>query len=124
MSELILVVFFIDIIMNIEIDSIPEVAPTFRVQWEEVQDCWVVLYPEGMVKLSQSALSQHLSKLRQANIVDTRRDRPGPGRARLRPGGALPGASRRGGRGGRRGGLHDAGAVRTGRCPQLGSRAP
>ena len=24
-------------------------------QWEEVQDCWVVLYPEGMVKLSQSA---------------------------------------------------------------------
>lgn len=34
---------------------IPEVAPTFRVQWEEAQDCWVVLYPEGMVKLSQSA---------------------------------------------------------------------
>ena len=24
-------------------------------QWEEVQDCYVVLYPEGMVKLSQSA---------------------------------------------------------------------
>ena len=30
-------------------------APTFRFQWEEVQDCFVILYPEGMVKLSQSA---------------------------------------------------------------------
>ncbi len=33
----------------------PEIAPTFRFQWEEVQDCYVVLYPEGMVKLSKSA---------------------------------------------------------------------
>ena len=36
-------------------ESILEIAPTFRLQWEEVQDCFVVLYPEGMVKLSQSA---------------------------------------------------------------------
>ena len=35
--------------------SIPEFAPTFRFQWEEAQNCYVVLYPEGMVKLSQSA---------------------------------------------------------------------
>ena len=41
--------------MSIDKQNIPEVAPTFRVQWEEVQDCWVVLYPEGMVKLSGSA---------------------------------------------------------------------
>jgi pyrroloquinoline quinone biosynthesis protein D len=41
--------------MNIDKANIPEVAPTFRVQWEEVQDCYVVLYPEGMVKLSGSA---------------------------------------------------------------------
>lgn len=41
--------------MDINKESIIEVAPTFRVQWEEVQDCYVVLYPEGMVKLSQSA---------------------------------------------------------------------
>ena len=41
--------------MDINKTDIPEVAPTFRVQWEEVQDCYVVLYPEGMVKLSQSA---------------------------------------------------------------------
>ena len=41
--------------MDINLESIIEVVPTFRVQWEEVQDCYVVLYPEGMVKLSQSA---------------------------------------------------------------------
>ncbi len=41
--------------MTIDRIDIPEVAPTFRFQWEEVQDCYVVLYPEGMVKLSESA---------------------------------------------------------------------
>ncbi len=41
--------------MNISPSDIPEVAPTFRVQWEAVQNCYVVLYPEGMVKLSTSA---------------------------------------------------------------------
>lgn len=43
--------------MSIEIDGdfIPVLASTFRFQWEEAQDCFVILYPEGMVKLSQSA---------------------------------------------------------------------
>lgn len=41
--------------MDVNKTNIIEIAPTFRVQWEEVQDCYVVLYPEGMVKLSQSA---------------------------------------------------------------------
>lgn len=36
-------------------EDIPQIAPTFRFQWEEAQDCFVVLYPEGMVKLSPSA---------------------------------------------------------------------
>jgi len=36
-------------------EDIPRIAPTFRFQWEEMQDCFVVLYPEGMVKLSPSA---------------------------------------------------------------------
>ena len=36
-------------------ETIFEIVPTFRVQWEEAQNCHVVLYPEGMVKLSQSA---------------------------------------------------------------------
>jgi pyrroloquinoline quinone biosynthesis protein D len=31
------------------------VAGHFRVQWEEVQKAWVLLYPEGMVKLNGSA---------------------------------------------------------------------
>lgn len=35
--------------------SIPALAPTFRFQWEEAQECYVILYPEGMVKLSASA---------------------------------------------------------------------
>ena len=34
---------------------IPTLAPTFRFQWEKVQNCYVILYPEGMVKLSGSA---------------------------------------------------------------------
>ncbi len=39
----------------ITLENIPEIAPMFRLQWEEVQDAFVILYPEGMVKLSQSA---------------------------------------------------------------------
>lgn len=35
--------------------SIPSLARLFRFQWEEAQQCHVVLYPEGMVKLSPSA---------------------------------------------------------------------
>ncbi len=37
------------------LNNIPRIAPTFRLQWEEAQDCYVILYPEGMVKLSRSA---------------------------------------------------------------------
>ena len=33
----------------------PRVGPGFRLQWEPVQDCHVLLYPEGMVKLNQPA---------------------------------------------------------------------
>jgi pyrroloquinoline quinone biosynthesis protein D len=33
----------------------PRIAPGFRLQWEPAQDCYVLLYPEGMVKLNQSA---------------------------------------------------------------------
>ncbi|MFT7460250.1 MAG: pyrroloquinoline quinone biosynthesis protein D [Planctomycetota bacterium] len=40
---------------EIDMEFVPQLAPTFRFQWEEVQDCFVILYPEGMVKLSQSA---------------------------------------------------------------------
>ena len=33
----------------------PRIGSGFRLQWESVQDCHVLLYPEGMVKLNQSA---------------------------------------------------------------------
>ena len=35
--------------------TVPRLSPMFRFQWEEAQECHVLLYPEGMVKLSPSA---------------------------------------------------------------------
>lgn len=36
-------------------DSRPRVGAGFRLQWEPAQNCHVLLYPEGMVKLNGSA---------------------------------------------------------------------
>ncbi|WP_058555094.1 pyrroloquinoline quinone biosynthesis peptide chaperone PqqD [Thiohalocapsa sp. ML1] len=36
-------------------NAVYTVAPGHRLQWEEAQQCWVVLYPEGMVRLNDSA---------------------------------------------------------------------
>jgi pyrroloquinoline quinone biosynthesis protein D len=33
----------------------PALSRVFRMQWEEAQNNYVLLYPEGMVKLNQSA---------------------------------------------------------------------
>jgi len=33
----------------------PGVAKPYRLQFEDAQNAWVLLYPEGMVKLNQSA---------------------------------------------------------------------
>jgi pyrroloquinoline quinone biosynthesis protein D len=33
----------------------PRIGAGFRLQWEAVQNCHVLLYPEGMVKLNGSA---------------------------------------------------------------------
>lgn len=35
--------------------DVPRIAHGFRLQWEPAQDCHVLLYPEGMVKLNPSA---------------------------------------------------------------------
>ena len=35
--------------------TVPRIGPGFRLQWEPAQECYVLLYPEGMVKLNQSA---------------------------------------------------------------------
>jgi pyrroloquinoline quinone biosynthesis protein D len=36
-------------------ELVVKINPMFRFQWEEAQNNFVLLYPEGMVKLSQSA---------------------------------------------------------------------
>ena len=37
------------------LQSTPALSAMYRLQWEEVQQAWVLLYPEGMVKLNGSA---------------------------------------------------------------------
>jgi pyrroloquinoline quinone biosynthesis protein D len=34
---------------------VPTLNTMFRMQWEKAQDCYVLLYPEGMVKLNGAA---------------------------------------------------------------------
>jgi pyrroloquinoline quinone biosynthesis protein D len=40
--------------LNIDIDQF-SINPQYRFQWEEAQQCHVLLFPEGLVKLSGSA---------------------------------------------------------------------
>ncbi len=37
------------------LDAVPRIGSGFRLQWEAAQDSYVLLYPEGMVKLNGSA---------------------------------------------------------------------
>ncbi len=39
----------------VSLASRPRIGAGFRLQWEPAQDCHVLLYPEGMVKLNGSA---------------------------------------------------------------------
>jgi len=41
--------------VNLASDDVPMIALGFRLQWEAAQNAHVLLYPEGMVKLSESA---------------------------------------------------------------------
>lgn len=38
-----------------DLSKVPEINPHYRFQFEKAQDCYVLLYPEGMVKLNPSA---------------------------------------------------------------------
>ena len=40
---------------DINMDGRPSLPPGYRMQWEEVQQCNVLLYPEGMVQLNDTA---------------------------------------------------------------------
>lgn len=39
----------------IDKSTVPVLNPMFRFQWEQAQNCYVLLFPEGMVKLNGSA---------------------------------------------------------------------
>ncbi|MBV8773926.1 MAG: pyrroloquinoline quinone biosynthesis peptide chaperone PqqD [Acidobacteriaceae bacterium] len=55
-------------------EHIPVIPPRFRLQWEPAQDAHVLLYPEGMVKLSESA-AQILHRIDgSASILDIIQD--------------------------------------------------
>ncbi|WP_433977687.1 pyrroloquinoline quinone biosynthesis peptide chaperone PqqD [Erwinia sp. E_sp_B01_9] len=41
--------------MDIHEQQIPAFRRGYRLQWEPTQDCHVILYPEGMAKLNESA---------------------------------------------------------------------
>jgi pyrroloquinoline quinone biosynthesis protein D len=41
--------------LSVRLDDVPRISHGFRLQFEQAQGAWVLLYPEGMVKLSPSA---------------------------------------------------------------------
>ncbi len=41
--------------MSDALNLIPTLNPHYRFQWEEAQNCYVLLYPEGMIKFNGSA---------------------------------------------------------------------
>jgi pyrroloquinoline quinone biosynthesis protein D len=41
--------------MTLDLDSRPAIAPLYRCQYETAQQAWVLLYPEGMVRLNGPA---------------------------------------------------------------------
>ncbi|MFO8142329.1 MAG: pyrroloquinoline quinone biosynthesis peptide chaperone PqqD [Marinobacter sp.] len=41
--------------MAVPMEQIPRLRPGFRFQWEPAQNAHVLLYPEGMVRLNDSA---------------------------------------------------------------------
>lgn len=41
--------------MSLNSDSSFSFSPLYRLQWEEAQQKYVILYPEGMVELNQSS---------------------------------------------------------------------
>ena len=50
--------------------TVPQLARRFRLQFEMAQSAWVLLYPEGMVKLSDSA-AEIVKRLDGSRSVET-----------------------------------------------------
>jgi pyrroloquinoline quinone biosynthesis protein D len=40
---------------DIDLGSCPEINPLYLLRWEDTQDSYVLLYPEGVVKLNETA---------------------------------------------------------------------
>lgn len=53
--------------------SVPKISAGYRLQFEEAQDTWVLLYPEGMIKLNGSAaeILQRCDGVRNLSAVIT-----------------------------------------------------
>lgn len=57
-----------------DLQLVPRITPGYRMQWEEAQDCNVLLYPEGMVQLNDTAgliLQQCDGKQTLAQVIAT-----------------------------------------------------
>jgi len=52
------------------LNACPRVEKMFKLQWEAVQQAWVLLYPEGMVKLNASA-GEIMSRLDGKTSIET-----------------------------------------------------
>ncbi|ORU92875.1 MAG: coenzyme PQQ synthesis protein D [Cycloclasticus sp. symbiont of Bathymodiolus heckerae] len=58
--------------MSLNIEQAFKLSPTYRLQWEEAQNMFVLLYPEGLIELNQSSaeiLQVCDGQNTQANIV-------------------------------------------------------
>jgi pyrroloquinoline quinone biosynthesis protein D len=53
---------------DIDLESCPRISRHLRLQWEEAQNAWVLLYPEGMIKLNGAA-GEILSRVDGARSV-------------------------------------------------------
>ncbi len=59
---------------TLDLQLVPRISPGYRMQWEEVQQCKVLLYPEGMVQLNDTAgliLEQCNGKQTLAQVIAT-----------------------------------------------------
>jgi pyrroloquinoline quinone biosynthesis protein D len=67
-------------------DAPIEIAKYFRFQWEPAQDCHVLLYPEGMVKLPGSAgeIMKRVDGSRSLNAIVKELEEAFPGAPDLR----------------------------------------
>jgi pyrroloquinoline quinone biosynthesis protein D len=56
--------------MATQVNDIYKIAAHHRFQWEKAQDCFVILFPEGMVKLNASS-GEILKLVDGLNLVST-----------------------------------------------------